>query len=235
MPPFGPGFARYTAAPRITEACDKAFARQLEEEKSDPYSSHPTLAERLAAAEALPPGEPDSDQTPAIEIVEAPEQLERATLDWIAAKSDAGPLESISWQDVGDRVYRRIYEEIVAERPRVIDGVTTATIADAVRDPGPIARRAFGEGVREDTHPLVQSTLAAAFVLALTGQGWTIEAPLAEPVACLRGDDRIEPFTLLDEMTSGEMTSERWAELRAAHGIEDTPLGSPVRAEEVAA
>jgi hypothetical protein len=236
VPPFGPGFARFAAAPRIAEACDKAFARELEEEKSDPYSSHPTLAERLAAVEVLPPGAQDGDATPAVEILDGPEQLERATLDWLARNSDAPPLESISWQDVGDRVYRRIYEEMVAERPRVLDGVTTATIADALRNPGPIARRAFGDGVREDTHPIVQSTLGAAFVLALTAQGWTIDAPLAEPIACRRGDDRIEPFTLLDEMASGEMSSERWDEVRAAHGIEDAPLARSAAAEkEVAA
>jgi heat shock protein HtpX len=235
VPPFGTGFARFVAVPHIAEACDKSLEQELGQAKTDPYSSHPNLAERLAAAEALPAGEGNGDESPAITLVDGPEELERATLDHRAKRVGAKPPEPVAWESVGERVYRPMYEQAVAKHGAVLEGVTTATFAAAASDPGAIARRAFGEGVRENTYPSVLTTLGSGLVLALLDQGWTLDAEIGRPVAVRRGDQQLEPFALVNDLVSGEVSAARWDEMRAELGIEDAPLAAARRVEEAVA
>ena len=233
-PPVGTGFAQFVVTPEVAEACDASLASELEEVKSDPYSSHPTLPERLAATEALDAGDGDAggDDAPALSLLARPEEVERAALTQIAKAAGAPSLEPIAWEEVGRGVYLRRFERTVTEHARVVDGQTVAALPEATADPGAIARRAFGEGVREDTHPVVLATLSAALGLALVRQGWTIDAQLARPIECSRGDARIDPFEVVHGMAAGELSAEGWADLRASLDIEDAPLDAATGAAE---
>jgi heat shock protein HtpX len=225
QPPVGAGFTRFVTVPHVREACDAQLAEALEEGRSDPYSSHPTLPERLEALGEAPARE-SAGGDPAIDQIHDSEGLERRILDKLASDAGVGALEPVAWDDVGARVYRRRYDEMLAEHRRVIEGVTIASLPEAVADPGAIARRAFGAGVRDDTHPLVFATLGAGLAVALAEQGWKIDAGLAEPLVCRRGEAVIEPFGVVEEMVGGELRADAWTERMDSLGIEDAPLGA---------
>ncbi|MDX6669478.1 MAG: hypothetical protein QOK04_2858 [Solirubrobacteraceae bacterium] len=236
-PPVGAGFARFVTAPTVSKACDDGLASELEVVRSDPYSSHPTLPERLAAAEALPAGDADSsDPRPALELVEGPEEVETRTLEALARAGGVERLDAIDWDEVGERVYLRRFEASVAEHAGVVRGQTIASLPGAAANPGAIARQAFGSGVGSDTHALVLGTLGAALAVALARQGWRVEAPFAEPVVCRRGEDSVVPFEVVERLASGDLTADAWRETCASLGIDDAPLDAqaPATAEPVA-
>src|SRR6185295_1862446 len=52
--PLAEGFSRFLAAPAIAEQVDTLLAQELAEGKSDPYDTHPSLKDRLAALAGLP-------------------------------------------------------------------------------------------------------------------------------------------------------------------------------------
>ena len=57
-PAISDGFSRFIAHQNVAEAADTHLER-LRDEETDPYDSHPSLPERLAAIEGLPAGDPD--------------------------------------------------------------------------------------------------------------------------------------------------------------------------------
>lgn len=225
QPPVGAGYEQFLSVPAISEACDKQLAADLEQAKSDPYSSHPTLPERLAAIGDVSAA-PREDGPPALELFDRPEELERRVLERLAEAAGAPALEPIAWEDVGARVYRRRYSELVSEHGRLLEGLTLSGLPSAAAYPGALAQRAFGGDAGEDAAPLVFATLGAGLALALVEQGWEIEAPLGQAVSCRRGDAVVEPFTVIEDMASRELDPEAWAERLAELGVEDAPLAA---------
>jgi hypothetical protein len=151
-------------------------------------------------------------------------------LEGLAQAAGAPALEPIAWEDVGARVYRRRYEELVAEHGRVLEGLTLSGLPGAAADPGAVAQRAFGAGAGEDAHPMVFATLGAGLALALAEQGWEIEAPVGGAVVCRRGESVVEPFTLIEDMAGRELGRDAWSERLAELGVEDAPLGAAAAA-----
>ena len=74
------------------------------------------------------------------------------------------------------RLYLPAYEELVAPRAWLLEGVTLGTLDEAVA-----ALPRTGEG-------LAAAVLGAATVLALRREAWAIEALPGQPVLCTRGE-----------------------------------------------
>ena len=114
-PPVADGFDRFLGTDGVRRATDEILAEQLEEDRADPYSSHPSLPQRLDFLEGLPGDEGDEDPSgPALELVDDVPDAERRLLRALAS----GPppmLEPIAWDDVAEAVYLRDYRELVAQ------------------------------------------------------------------------------------------------------------------------
>src|SRR4029453_16889670 len=52
--PLAEGFARFLRAAQVSEATEADVERELKTERTEEFDSHPSLAERLGALEALP-------------------------------------------------------------------------------------------------------------------------------------------------------------------------------------
>ena len=66
--------------------------------------------------------------------------------------------------------------------------------------------------------------LGEALLVTLEENGWTVTAPLGEPVAAVRGDDRLEPHQVVGELRTSGVDAAAWRERAAALGITDLPL-----------
>jgi len=56
-PPLVEGFGRYLSLPSVMRSIDSYSEKALEEGKTGPYDTHPSLPNRIRAVEEFPPGE----------------------------------------------------------------------------------------------------------------------------------------------------------------------------------
>lgn len=225
-PPVVAGFATYLRADPIDQAATDFLQRQLEE-KTDPYDSHPSLSERLAALEDCAPGEPD-DSSPALDLVRDPDALERALLSELV-HPEVAELPTLAWGDVGRDVYLERARGLCAAHGEVLGEAKVAELGDLAQNLGPIAGRLQErepELTPEAALDFAATLLAESLLVALAGGGWTVDAGLAEPVTAFRGDERLNPYEIVARLREDAVAAPGWRERAANLGIADLPLRS---------
>jgi heat shock protein HtpX len=229
-PPVVAGFAAYLRSRAIDQAATAFLDRQLHE-KTDPYDSHPSLSERLDALEACAPGEPD-DSPPALDLVRDPEELERRLLAALV-HPEAAELPALPWEDVGREVYLERARALCGQHGEVLGEATVARLGDLAQELGPLAGRLQQrepELPPEAAADFAATLLAEALLVALADAGWTVEAPLAEPVSACRGDERLAPYEVVAALRKDAVAAAAWRERATALGIAELPLRPPVEA-----
>ncbi|MDA0171132.1 M48 family metallopeptidase [Solirubrobacter taibaiensis] len=229
-PAISEGFSRFIAHQNVAEAADTHLER-LRDEETDPYDSHPSLPERLAAIDGLPAGDPDESRC-SIELLRDPAGVERAQLQFLFG-ADIEQLSPIEWDAVGPVVYGARARELTQEFPRLLEGVTVGTLPEAVARRGDLAARITDPEI-EDREELALVVLADATLLALEAAGWTIVADLAEPISARRGDTTLFIHAAIGRMAEGELSAEQWEAEARELGIADVGIASSDR-QEVAA
>jgi heat shock protein HtpX len=237
-PPLAEGFSRFAALGSVRETAERIVEQELAEGRTDPYDSHPALAERIAAVEHLPPGEPD-DSPPAITLIDDPDALEAAQVEFLFGPEAREQLEPIAWEDAGSRVYVPNYESLAGEHPWLVEGVTFASLPDTVGRldelAGELRRRSAHDLEADEAPELAAAVLGAAAVLALRRHGWTVQALPGEPVVCRRGDVGLAPHALIAAMRDpGEFDRQRYETELEEHGIGEIALTDGLPAPEQA-
>jgi heat shock protein HtpX len=232
-PPVVAGFGTYLRSRAIDTASTDFLERQLRE-KTDRYDSHPSLSERLEALQACAPGDPD-DSPPALALLRDPEALERDLLAALVHPEAAG-LPLIAWDDVGREVYLERARGLAIEQAAALGSVTAGDLGDLAQDlariTGPLQRQE--PDLPPEAAPEFAATLLAeALLAALADAGWTVDAPLAEPVTACRGDERLNPYEVVAKLREDKAAAVGWRERAATLGIADLPLRPP--AEKAAA
>jgi hypothetical protein len=65
--------------------------------------------------------------------------------------------------------------------------------------------------------------LAAGFAVSLINHGWKLRAQPGV-LSIWRGDDQINPFLMVDELISGELSAKTWASQCCQLGISQLPV-----------
>jgi heat shock protein HtpX len=229
-PPLAEGFSRFTHAESIQETAGQILDRELAEGRTDPYDSHPALAERIAAVAHTPAGEPD-DSPPAVALIDEPDALEADLIEHLFGPDARRNLEPIAWEQVAARVYVPGYEQLATEHAWVLEGVTFASLPATIGrldELAAVLRNRERNLSAEEAGDLAAAILAAGGVLALRREGWTTEALPGLPVLCRRDDAAISPHAMVAAMRTEGFDAERYeAELRE-HGIAQLALDAPV-------
>ncbi|WP_028064502.1 hypothetical protein [Solirubrobacter soli] len=222
------GFQRFITHESV-EANASEYLDALREEETDPYDSHPSLPERIAAVEDLPDGDPD-DSPRAIDALNEASRTERDLLEFLLGSEVAG-LPPIDWDAVGAEIYGARARALTERFAIVVAGVTVGTLPTAIEHIGEHADKITDPDV-EDRNALAAGVLGDAVLLALENAGWSLEAQPAEPVSARRGDDTLAPHVSIHELRDGELSAERWRERVEALGVADLELGvaTPTRA-----
>jgi heat shock protein HtpX len=232
LPPLAVGFSRFLEQPRVNDVLKEAVETDEREGKADPYDTHPSLRERLAAlarrsgpAPASRPG----DDGRAIALLDALPEVEKELVALrTAGGNEAGGLKPLRWEDVGGAVHVPLWEEFLRENGTVLAGVTPATLATLDWEGlgrNLIKRLRLGEGEAEGPAPLSAAGFAvgAAVGVALVRRGFAIEAPPGAPVTLVRASRRIEPFELHGRLAKD---SEGWGRICAEIGFADLDLAA---------
>ena len=227
------GFSRFLEQPRVTHVLREAVETEEREGKADPYDTHPSLRERLAALarrSGPPPLARPGDDGRAIALLDALPEVEKELVALRTAAGDkTGGLKPLQWEEVGGAVHVPLWEEFLRENGSVLAGVTPAnlpTLDWETLGRTLIKRLGLGEGEPESPPPLPAAGFAvgAALGVALAQRGFAIEAPPGAPVALVRASRRIEPFELRERLAKD---AEGWRTICAEIGFADLDLAAP--------
>jgi heat shock protein HtpX len=228
-PPIGAGFSAFIRADTINQAANEHLQRELSERKTNPYDSHPSRAERIAALQEFPPGAPD-DSPPAEALVDAPLALERAQAVHLFGP-EAGELPPVEWNAVGAEVYLERARRLVEAHGELLDGATAGELDSVVDQLGRVAgelQQREPELEVEHARDFAAALISDGLLVALHEDGWSVEAPPAEPVLCCRGDDRVPPHAVVHDLREGRLSAGAWRERAQQLGISGLRLSVAV-------
>lgn len=230
-PPIGEGFSAFIRAESIDRAASEHLQRELEHGETSPYDSHPSLAERIAAMEAFPPGDPD-DSPPAEALVDGPQDLEKAQSVHLFGP-EAGDLRPVDWDAVGAEVYLERARRLVAAHGELLGDTSAGEIDDLVDHLGRLAgqlQQREPDLEVEHARDFAAALISDGLLVALHENGWSVEAPPAEPVLCRRGEHRIPPHAVVHDLREGRLTAQAWRERAQDLGITEISLRDAVSA-----
>ena len=233
LPPLAVGFSRFLEQPRVTDVLREAVETEEREGKADPYDTHPSLRERLAALARRSGPAPGGAARRRRPRHRAPRRAARgrdgARGPAHRRRRQDGGLKPLQWEEVGGAVHVPLWEEFLRENGSVLAGVTPATLPTLDWETlgrKLIKRLGLGEGAPESPPPLPAAGFAvgAALGVALAQRGFAIEAPPGAPVALVRASRRIEPFELRERLAKD---AEGWRTICAEIGFADLDLAAP--------
>jgi heat shock protein HtpX len=224
-PPIGAGFTAFIRADSVDRAASEHLERELAEGRTNPYDSHPSLAERIAALERFPPGEPD-DSAPAEALVRDPGTLEAAQAVHLFGR-DAGAMRPVDWDAVGTEVYLERARRLVAAHGELVGDASAGELDGLVDRLGRVAsdlQQREPDLEVEHARDFAGALMADGLLVALHETGWSVEAPPAEPVLCRRGDDHLAPHVVVDQLRDGRLSGAEWRARAEALGIDSLRL-----------
>jgi Zn-dependent protease with chaperone function len=225
--PIAAGWARFLDVPPVKEALAERYAKAVAEERqSDPYSSHPTVVERLAAFDAdpeWPEGEPVIPAKPSTCLFESLDAAERRLVTWMTV--DGLKLEEVAWEEVGEKLQLPQHRKLATGYADELKGLTVAGAVEwLVR--GRPHDRAFtsAEANFDEARATAAGVIASAIIAALADEGFTLESLPGEPVRCRRGEHTLEPFNAIGAAIDGKLTPEEWQAQCEAAGVADVSI-----------
>jgi heat shock protein HtpX len=236
-PPIVTGFSQFLSSDRAKKLAESSQERPPKAAKPSPFDTHPTLDERLASLRAYQGDEKVEDTAVgaspprAMTLLSREEpEVEKELLAWIEA-AQTPALSPVSWQEVGQKVWREIWKEgadlFAAE---LVSPVTAADFPRLMqREPAvlPPAAGQPSEGVLPEVNRTMRIVYkyGSALAIAMIRMGWNIEVQPGERVSMEKGGLRFKPFEQVDKLAGGEIDEAAWCELCRDAGILDLRFG----------
>lgn len=221
-PPVTAGFGSYASRPEMARLMDTIVQREEQEGTTDPYDTHPSLRDRVAALERQA-SRPATDLRAAGSLLRHVDQLELQLFKDLSA--ELANLTPIDWAGVSEKVYIPMWRGRMQHHAALLSEYTCAnppTREDELARMG--AQILPGETERQAHVGAAWQLLVAAYALALMPFGWTARTMPGEEVVLVRGSEELRPFSELAALVKGKSTVDQWRERCLALGIESVPL-----------
>ncbi len=221
-PPVGDGFLAFLAAPAVERAAAEQLERDLAKEAT---AARPSMADRIAAVEAMPAGDPDDGPDASTLLVDAP-ALEREQVVHLFGP-EVGELRPVEWEAVGAEIYLARARRLVDAHGALLGSATAGALDHIV---GQLGHFAGALQLREPdlevehARDFAGALMADGLLVALHETGWSVEAPPAEPVQCRRGADHLAPHVVVDQLRDGRLSGAEWRARAEALGIDSLRL-----------
>ena len=223
----GDGFVRFVSAPEISAAISKSLSQRMQEEKTQPYDTHPPLRDRIAAAQKLPDCAALSDTQPASILIDNLPATEMKFVEDRIPDLQPGSLKYVSWNEVALRVTIPSWQSFVTEYSEALTGVTAGSIPDHVS-----RFREIGSRIRDPKGMLLDPAqrtaragglFSAALALAMIRNGWELQV---QPgiFRIRRGEHEFNPFDAVNELMAKKLTRDAWLSRCSDLGISQLPL-----------
>lgn len=226
-PPVSDGFRQFLSAEVIDRQVQQVLGHHLEQDRHDPYDSHPTLLQRLEALGAGPHDDPQDDGPLACTVIEDHARVESDLFTAVFGEQ-AAELEDVDWETAQSK-WLEGYERLVGELGEVLEGRTLAEAPELVRDPRELGRelRRRDEEIPGDQESwqLAFDLVCAATILALVRRGFAFAAPPGEAITCTKDGTTVAPFEELGALVEDEdADADAYRGKLAAAGVEDEPF-----------
>jgi heat shock protein HtpX len=225
---FGPGFEHYFHSefvpvvnagrlPRLLDGFERYLSRpgwdaflsrfgaddQPHVRKTDPYDSHPSLHDRLAALERVRATMRAVDSRPSIALLDDLSELERKLLQFDAeGQLDVTALRPIEWEHVYEEISVPSWKALCARHAQALHGLRVRDLSALARDPQPVHQKMQGVFALplEARRRAAWQLLGCAFALALEHTHWSGRSFPGEPVTFRHGQLEVQPFVELEQM-----------------------------------
>jgi heat shock protein HtpX len=224
-PPIGAGFREFLSVERIDAAVRRELDTALERDEHDPYDSHPTLRQRLAALGAGPDDDRAVEGPPASTLLRDHAGLEAGVVRALAGDL-VDTMPEATWSDVEQDWLRR-YAVMVDARRSALARWSVGDVPALALHPDELAltlRATWPDAFAEHSKPLARELLAAALFVALVRDGFEFDAGPGRPITCVRADARFVPFVDVAAIADGSATVENLRDRLVAAGVEGAPL-----------
>jgi heat shock protein HtpX len=232
QPQVANGFLRFMNAPHIARATSDSLAKQIAEETTDPFDTHPPLNKRIDAARRMNLPAPDSpdrleSDLPMISLIDGLDSLEAKLLKkFIPALADA-ELKPMTWDSAGTEVYvptwrKRIESFLPLFSAKTLSDLPSlVTKLKALSDKIPSPPGVFLEKDQRDARAL--ELLSWVLALSLLDHGWKL---VMEPGTFLMesGEHKLEPAAVIGAMKAGKLTCEQWESQCLQFGVSALPM-----------
>jgi heat shock protein HtpX len=225
LPPLARGFGRLLEQPKIAEQLRQAVDEEARAGKSDPYDTHPSLQQRIAALGGAPERPVAGEDPPAISLLDGLDDVEKQLLASLGDRDEVLHLKPLTWEAVGPQVLVPQWETFLRKHAAVLTGVTPASLPTL--DWAALGRKVAQSLKRADAEPLPAADYAvgAGVALALSRKGFGVEAPPGAPVSLVHEETRLDPFSLRQRLASDPGETAAWQSFCKAAGIGDVDLG----------
>ena len=231
LPPVSQGFQRFMQSTHVASSMDTAVKQAETEGTTDPYDTHPSLRDRLAALTLLPHGSA-GDTRPAVSLLANMGTWERRVLGTLVNDEWARSLKAIAWDSVADAVYVPIWRERVKRHAQLLKDMTPATIpfsrVELARLGGALCDKDEGPVPNEDRMGRMVQLLMCAIGLHLVGLGWKATTTPGEEIVLVRQGEELRLYSTISSLVDGKTTIDAWRAKCAELGIAALPLAAEV-------
>jgi hypothetical protein len=226
--PLAEGYQRFVAAPDIVKAVSTTIEEEMKQRETDPYQTHPSLADRIAALSSMPMRKQSQADHPAISLLRDVPALETEILRHLGGEQKIDALKPIHWGAVGTDVYVPLWQQAVQKHAEVFKTVTALSLTEAAADLPAFSQKLTQKGEpvsnEKEREYAAAGVLGAALALSLHGQGWSMSVLPGEEVILERQGVAVQPFAAVRQLADGQMKKEEWQKKCAEGGFADVAL-----------
>lgn len=216
------GFQRFARADHMKEYVSKRSNQDAYDTDAHPFSSHPPVGLRLAAARRFPDKPVPHDDPIAVSLLRGLDQLELELFNYIVEGARTYP--ALDWSRLADDVYLPMWRKMHQDSAHVTRGVALADLPAWSQDVSPLVERldVYEEDytvdeIRDTIYELINKATSLAFIKA----GFALKTEPGEPVSLVYGRTRINALMIMQNLASGEMREETWAHYLDMSGLGD--------------
>ena len=225
LPPIAAGFPRFLSAEQVKSRSTQMLADAESRDHSNPFDTHPSLRDRLAALGNPEGADISRAQASAVEILCDFDEL-ATMLSHRLVGGDAAQFKPISWDRVGEDVIGAKWRETAKRNSAWLSKITADTIPN---ESDAYLKLASDMSLPEEMDRDQQRSYAVYVVMAglaalLMERGWKVDASFATPASLVCGSDRFE-ISALQSFVTGATTVDEWKARCTELGLTGQPLG----------
>ncbi len=228
LPPISSGFARFLESPQIAAVAAAALHAEEDEGTTDPFDTHPSLKERLAALNAPAPAAPESAD-PAVTLISDADAQARVLIEQ-AIGEDARSLKALAWDDVAESVYIARWRQLVKQHESLLNRFIAEGLPSGATGYIELGAALVSPGEEPPSADIrvarASYLLGAAIGVALVDRGWRAHTSPGMPVILTFGNDTFDPVEAVGRLTRGVGDPAEWADRCRILGIAGLSLGA---------
>lgn len=229
LPPLAGGFDQFLKHPNVVEQVEKAMQDEEKDGERNPYDTHPSLRDRVAALGNPSPAAAVTDEPFAVALLEDVKGLEQQLLIATAGADAVRALKPVAWSDVGTTVYAPSWSQFLEKHGGTLSGLTPSQLPTVDwKFLGNKVASSLGANDRSDVTVYAANAVGTALAVALMRRGFVVDAPPGSQIQLKKDSDCVEPFLIRKKLASGELGAEAWRAFCERVSIGEVDLAKPV-------